>query len=271
MKISIKTFQGHWALVTGASSGIGAEFARQLAVAGLNLVLVARREDRLSQLAAELRSACKINTQVMALDLATLDAVQTIKTRLSTDGIRIRLLCNNAAFARWGHVENYPPEFYSAMIRANADVVVGLCLAFREDLISHGSAVIINVSSPAALQPMPYLAVYAATKSFLHGFSLALHGEWAESGILVQTLVPGPTATELDETSGSYETALGKRAPVGDVVRRSLAHLAYGSPLVTTARGLFKQRLMVALLPASTLLRTLARMFRPPQGKSVER
>ena len=107
----------------------------------------------------------------------------------------------------------------------------------------------INLSSPAALQPVPYKAVYSAAKTCLHNFSLALHGEWQARGILVQTLLPGPTATELDTKGGAYKSELGAaRRPPAEIVGESLRRLETGAPFVTTNKGTYKQRLFAGIV-----------------------
>ena len=108
------------------------------------------------------------------------------------------------------------------------------------------------------------MAVYAATKAFVSSFSQGIYGEWKDRGVLVQTLVPGPTETEFDTVAGAYPSALNGRAKTDVVVRKSLAHLAKDVPLVITAKGTYKQRLFAALAPAKLVIRTVARMFKPP-------
>lgn len=255
--------KGNWALVTGASSGIGREFADQFAAAGISLVLVARRTQLLESLAAELRGRHGIETLVLGIDLSNPGAAQDVKTRLAEQNIKIRLLCNNAGSGRWGPFEETPPEVYEEMIRLNAVALVATCHLFLPDLLSFPTSAIINVSSPAAYQPVPYMAVYAATKSFVHNFSLALYGEWESRGVHVQTFVPGPTATEFDAKAGAYESALTARGSPADAVAASLRHLERDAPVASSAKGLFKQRFFAGLFPPKMVVREVAKMFRP--------
>lgn len=229
--------RGCWALVTGASSGIGREFARGLAAAGLNVVLVARRLARLEALARELENSAGVRALPLAADLSDPATPAEIRLRLQIEGIRVRLLCNNAAVRRWAPFENSPADFYDRMIRINAAATVALTLAFLPDLASFPSSVVINVASPAALQPVPFMAVYAATKSFVMRFSQALHAECRDRGVLVQTLLPGPTETGLE----GADALGGRRNSPAAAVRASLAHLAGGAPVVASARGVFVQ------------------------------
>lgn len=257
--------KGHWALVSGASSGIGREFAIQLAEQGIHVVLVARRKDRLETLAAELRERFSVRICVMAADLTQKDMVTELKAALVREGIRIRVLCNNAAFGRWGRFEETPPELYQEMIELNTTVVMKMCHAFLEDLSAFPSSLVINVSSPASYQPIPYMAVYAASKAFLQSFSQALHGEWKERGIVVQTLVPGPTESEFDTTARAYESALTKRGTPGEVVRASLTRIDSRRPVISSAKGTYKQRFFAGLFPPSMVIREVGKMFTPPK------
>ena len=256
--------KGHWALVTGASAGIGREFCVQLAAAGLNLVLVARREKLLETLGAELSRRHGIQTLVLATDLSQPDAAAELKSRLASQGFKIRLLINNAASGLWGRFEATRAESYEAMIRLNTAAVVSMCHHFLPDLTSFPTSAIINVSSPAALQPVPFMAVYAATKAFVQSFSQALYGEWSDRGVRVQTLYPGPTATEFDAKAGAYGNALTERGSPEPVVKASLSSLAQDGPLVVTAKGTYKQRIFAGLFPAKMVIQKVGKMFRPP-------
>lgn len=262
--MNISDAKGDWALVTGASSGIGREFARQLAQAGLHVVLVARRGELLESLAQTLRREHGVQVRVAATDLTRPGAVAALKAELVDEGIRVRVLCNNAGAGRWGRFENAAAELYSRMIALNNDAMVAMCRYFLADLEKFPSSAVINVSSPAAYQPVPYMAVYAASKAFVQQFSLALHGEWRERGILVQTLVPGPTASEFDTLAGAYASALQGRGAPADVVAASLAGLAGGAPVVAVARGLFKQRFFAGVFPPAMVIREVGKMFKPP-------
>lgn len=259
-------WRGSWALVTGASAGIGREFAVQFAAAGLNLVLVARRGALLEALAQDLKSSCGVDVVCIACDLADPDTPRSIHARLRESGLRIRLLCNNAASGRWGHFEDATAEMYARMMRLDVCAPVELCRLLLPDLASFPASAIINVSSQAAYQPIPYMAVYAAAKAFIHSFSLALGEEWKEKGVLVQTLVPGPTATEFDQVAGAYPSAIRARGSADRVVRDAIEHLERNSILALNAKGVFRQRLFAALAPPSLVLKTVGRMFRPPLG-----
>jgi short-subunit dehydrogenase len=257
--------RGSWALVTGTTSGIGKEFCHQLAAAGLSVVMVARRESLLNELAEQLAREYHVQTRTIALDLSQADAAAQVKARLDQEQIRVRLLCNNAGSGRWGRFEAHPVQAHEETIRLNTVALMELCWYLLPDLSSHPTSVIINVSSQAAYQPVPFMAVYAATKAFVQSFSQALYGEWKDRGVLVQTLVPGPTATEFDARSGAYESAVKERGAPADVVRLALAHLGGDAPVVTNAKGTFQQRLFAGLAPPRMVIKTVARMFQPPE------
>lgn len=259
----LSDFKDHWALVTGASSGIGREFCVQLAQAGMHLVLVARREPELVALAQELTLRYAIKTLVLPMDLAQPQAASAVESRLRREGLKIRLLCNNAGVGHWGRFEQGQAQSYETMMALNMGAVALMCYALLPQLSSFPTSAVINVSSPAAYQPIPYMAVYAASKAFVHSLSQALHGEWSERGVLVQTLVPGPTETEFDAKAGAYASAIQKRGGAKDVVRASLAGLARALPVVTVAKGTYKQRFFAGLFPSGMVIREVGKMFRP--------
>lgn len=265
MKIKLEDLRGHWALVTGASGGIGAEFARALARHGIHVVLVGRREECLRELAAQVAQELGGQAEVIRIDLAQPGAVGVVKARLDAAGIRIRLLCNIAGMGRWNRLEHWELNDYREMLEVNNAAMVEMCYHFLPDLASYPSSVVINVSSQASYQPVPYMAVYAASKAFVQSFSQALHGEWKERGILVQTLVPGPTETGFDAKAGAYASALTRRGSTAEVVQASLAGLATGAPVVASIKGTYKQRFFAGLFPHSMVIRAVAKMFKPPQ------
>jgi len=260
----IGQLKGKWALVTGASSGIGKEFCVQLAKNHTNLVMVARREDILVDFAKSLSSKHRIETVVEATDLTTAAAGAQIKRRLEKLGIQINLLVNNAGAGAWGNFSDSILEKDEEILRLNNGAIVSLCNAFFPDLSTGRPSAVINVSSQAAFQPVPYMAVYAASKAFVHSFSQALHGEWGDRGIEVQTLVPGPTRSEFDGKAGAYESAVVKRDEPLVAVTASLKALGTNKAVVYSVKGTYKQRLFAAIAPPNFVIKTVAKMFRPP-------
>jgi short-subunit dehydrogenase len=210
------------ALVTGASAGIGVEFARQLAARGYDLVLVARRRDRLDALGAELTAAhADCGVRVIAKDLAGPDAASEINWELTHENVAIDLLVNNAGFGYHGRFAREDSRDAAGQIAVNVNALVALTHAFLPGMIERGTGGVINVASTAAFQPVPNMAVYGATKAFVLSFSEALHEEVRGSGVRVLALCPGATATEFFGVAGET-AALGPKRSVADVVQTGL-------------------------------------------------
>jgi short-subunit dehydrogenase len=187
------------ALVTGASSGIGRAFAEQLAAKGSNLVLVSRRSDRLEALAADLRTAHGVQVEVLVADLVDPEHLATVEARCATGTPPIDLLVNNAGFGSQGPFVSLPLETEEDMIRLHVLTPVRLMRAVLPPMLERSHGAVVNVSSIAGLQPLPYNATYAATKSFLTTFSLSVHEEVRHQGVRVVALLPGFTHTEFHD------------------------------------------------------------------------
>src|SRR4051795_13446268 len=190
-------------LVTGASSGIGSELARQLGALGHELVLVARRADRLEELAAALRTEHGVEALAVPADLT--DAAQR---HALIDAVRasekfVAGLCNNAGFGSYGRTAEADPAMEAAMVQLNVAAVHDLTLAFLGPMVERRAGAILNVASLAAFQPVPGMATYAATKAFVQSFSEALHAELAGSGVSCTVLAPGPVPTEFGAVAGT--------------------------------------------------------------------
>lgn len=205
------------ALVTGASAGLGEEFARQLADRGADLVLVARREDRLEALAGALRAAGR-DVEVLAADLATADGQSAVAARLEDAAAPVDLLVNNAGFGAYGDVADLPADTQLRMVEVNVTAVTRLARAAVPGMVGRGRGGIINVASTAAFQPDPHAAVYGATKAYVLSLSEALHEEVAAAGVRVLALCPGVTPTEFQEAA---EIAV----PLPDVLLTSAAQV----------------------------------------------
>jgi short-subunit dehydrogenase len=185
------------ALITGASAGLGAEFARQLSKQGYALVLAARRKDRLQALAKEIG-----NARAVAIDLSAPDAAARLIADCDEAGEQIDLLVNNAGFGLGGRFAELDPKRLREMVDLNAGTLTDLCRTVAPRMIERGSGAILNVASTAAFQPGPGMAVYFATKAYVLSLSEALHEELRPHGIKVSALCPGPTATEFGEVAG---------------------------------------------------------------------
>ncbi|MDQ3640785.1 MAG: SDR family oxidoreductase [Actinomycetota bacterium] len=190
------------ALVTGASSGIGRAIAVQLAVDGSDLIVVARRRDRLEALAEELRAAHGVKVDVMVADVTVPEQLATIEDRLRGGSPPVDLLVNNAGAGGQGAFAEIPLEWQESQIRLNVLAPVRLTHAALEQMLPRGRGGVLNVSSIAGLQPMPNVATYAATKAYLSSFSHALHEEVRQKGVSVTALLPGFTRTEFHDAGG---------------------------------------------------------------------
>jgi hypothetical protein len=185
------------ALVTGASAGLGVDFARQLSQRGHRLVLTARRKDRLEALAKELG-----NARAVAIDLSKANAAAKLMADLEANGETVDSLVNNAGFGLTGRFAELDPRRLRQMIDLNVGALTDLCRAVAPGMIKRKSGEIINVASTAAFQPGPGMAVYFATKAYVLSLSEALHEELKPHGVKVSALCPGPTATEFGEVAG---------------------------------------------------------------------
>ena len=213
------------ALVTGASAGIGLAFARELAKRGYDLVLVARRRDRLDALAAELTAAdAAVQVRVVPRDLAAPDVAGEIAAELAHDDVAIDLLVNNAGFGHHGRFVTQDSRDAAGQIAVNVGALVALARAFVPGMVERRRGGVINVASTAAFQPVPNMAVYGATKAFVLSFSEALHEEVRRAGVRVVALCPGATATEFFGIAGE-NAALGPKRSVADVVQTGLRAL----------------------------------------------
>ena len=189
------------AWVTGASTGIGAAFARRLARDGFDLALVARSRQRLQSLASELRAGNGISCDVVPADLTQAEDLRGIE-QLVADDAALELMVNNAGFGTAGRFAELDPDREEEEIRLNVVALTRLTRAALPRLISHGRGGVINVSSLAAFQPAPLNATYGATKAFVNSFTEALHEELRGTGVHVQVLCPGFTRTEFQDRAG---------------------------------------------------------------------
>lgn len=214
-------------LVTGASAGLGVGFSKELAARGHDLVLVARRADRLEALAAELTRDHGIQASAIALDLTAPGATAELMEELELRGTNVTHLINNAGYGLRGGFADLDGPSQARMIDLNCRVLVELCHAVLPDMVARGRGGILNVASTAAFQPGPWMAVYYATKAFVLHFSEALHDEVKGKGIHVSAICPGPTRTEFFSVA-RMEDSLLNRAMAGDagkVVRDGLRGL----------------------------------------------
>jgi short-subunit dehydrogenase len=255
------------ALVTGASSGIGESFARLLAAAGCDLVLVARRAERLNDLAAQLRDEHKVDVTVLPADLTTAAGVDAVAARLT--GVPggetpIELLVNNAGRSARGNFAEQPPEIVDAQIGLNVMALARLARAAVGGMLERGHGGILNVSSMAGFAGSPGSSVYGATKAFVTSLSESMHDELAGTGVHVTALCPGLTRTEFHEANNVDVGYVPKLAwlDAGDVARAGLDAVAEGRAVVVPGVQYKLAAGATRLLPRGAL-RRMTRLVRP--------
>jgi uncharacterized protein len=225
-------------LVTGASSGIGADLARLLAGKGHGVTLVARREDRLRALADELSAATGVRAEVVACDLSDVSERDALVRTVADLGLTVEVLVNNAGFSTMGPVHTSDPAREVAMIRTDVEAVAHLCSTFVPGMVARGRGAVLNVASTAAFQPLPGQAGYAACKAFVLSYSRALAEEVKGKGVGVTALCPGPVETGFAEAAGIGDTEASHALPSfmwvssPDVARQAVAGLERGRPVV---------------------------------------
>lgn len=237
------------ALITGASSGIGAAFARQLASEGTNLIVVARGLAGLERIAAELKIRYDIDVEVVAADLTDPSGLTRVEKMLADPAKEIDTLVNNAGYGSYGSFADLDVDAETGQIDLNIKALVRLSHAALGPMRARRAGAIINISSTAGAQPMPYSAVYAASKAFVTSFTHALTEELRGSGVQMLAVLPGFTRTEFHERATDVTGDLPSIAWMDpdDVARISLAHLARGRHTVVPGR------LNQALLASATI------------------
>ncbi|MFN8167695.1 MAG: SDR family oxidoreductase [Candidatus Nanopelagicales bacterium] len=254
-------FHGQTALITGASSGIGAGFARRLAAAGADVVLVARRTDRLEELAAALQRDHGITATSIGADLAATGAAASLVGELDVRGITVDVLINNAGFATHGpFVDDDPARVHDEMA-LNVVAVVELSRLLVPGMVERRRGAVVNVASTAAFQPVPTMAVYGATKAFVLSFTEALWGELEGTGVRALALCPGATETEFFDVAGADAQVGASRQPVDEVVALALESLEKGRPsVVAGTRNALAARLP-RLVPRRQTIRLTRRVM----------
>lgn len=257
-------YEGRTALITGASSGIGAAFARELAARKADLVLVARRKQRLEDLAEELRDRHGVAVHVVPADLSLPTAAADIHATTEKLGLRVDVLVNNAGFATYGRYADIDPAKDNDQVMVNAAAVVALTHAYLPGMIERHDGVIVNVSSAGAFQPMPYQAVYAATKAFVQSFSEGLWAETRGQGIRVTACCPSATDTEYFETMGNEDEArFGPKRPPRGVALAALRAVDRNRPVVVVGVPWKITANLPRLLPRAMMAKAGERLMRP--------
>lgn len=258
-----RNHRGTTALITGASAGLGSEFARQFAARGADVVLVARREERLRDLAASLESGYNVTATVIGLDLARPDAAAELRRELQARGLSVDTLVNNAGFGMKGDFVEADPARIAEMVQLNVSSLVAITRELLPDLVRAGRGALVNIASTAAYQPCPSMAVYGATKAFVLSFTEALAYETRESGLGVLAVSPGATRTEFFDVVGGEDASVGRFQTPEQVVSLALRELDRRStpPSVVSGRMNAITAKFVGFMPRRTALAVSGRVL----------
>jgi uncharacterized protein len=255
-------FRGKWALVTGASSGIGVTLARELARHGAKLILTARRKDRLETFAAELQEQ-GTEVRIVTADLNDPAAPQEIYDATEGAGLTIDILINNAGLGQHGAFADSPVEQELSQVRVNCEAVVRLTRLFVPHMVERRRGWIMILSSTASFQPVPYLSTYAATKAFDRFFALGLAAEVARFNVKVTALCPGPTESEFFLVARSQNFMPGSKQSAEEVAELGIAALARGKRTIVPYFGGRFTALMVRFLPNGLITHFVEKAGRP--------
>jgi hypothetical protein len=242
------------ALITGASGGLGREFARQLAATGIDTVLASRNKEKLEKLKAEIESDYRTAAAVVPIDLSLPGAANALFAECEKRKLRIDILINNAGTGLFGESVTLEPEKIEGMLILNVAALTSLASIFGAKMVRRGGGHILNVGSFAGNQATPYFAGYAASKRYVHDFSLALRRELKRTGVMVTCLVPGFVSTGFDENAGisnpRYLSFSKRRSlPVSEVVRTGLQAMFKGKGRVTAGAGNKLLAVIAAMVP----------------------
>jgi hypothetical protein len=255
-------FNGKWALVTGASAGIGIALARELASHGAKLILTARRKERLESFAAELKGK-GTEVRIVTADLNDTAAPQQIYDATVGAGITVDILINNAGLGQFGVFAESPEDQELSQVRVNCEATVRLTRLFVPHMVERRRGWIMILASTASFQPVPYLTTYAATKAFDRFFALGLAAEVARFGVRVTALCPGPTESEFFEVARSENFMPGGKQSAEAVARLGVAALARGKrTIIPYAAGAFTAWL-VRFLPVGLITSQIEKRARP--------
>ena len=259
----ISEWKGKWALVTGASAGIGKALAEELASGGANLVLTARRRERLESLARELRAKYKVQAEIIVGDLTQARAPEEIFQFTQARGLAISLLVNNAGFGQYGEFHTIAPERLLEMLQVNCSAVLHLTRLYLPQMVARRHGDVLIVASTAAFQAVPYISTYAATKAFDLLLAEGLAEEMKPYGVGVCALCPGTTESEFHQVAGHPAHSKGRQQSAETVARIGLRALAAGKSYVISGLGNYLGAQSERLVPRRVVTRIAAKMFRP--------
>lgn len=248
------------ALITGASSGIGLELARLAAADGCNLILVARSQDKLEELAAELRP--QVEVTVLPADLSRAQACSELVQELSDRGLSVDILVNNAGFATYGPLAETERQATLDMIAVNVTSLTDLTRLLLPAMLERKHGRILNLASTAAFQPGPLMSAYYATKAYVLSFSEGLSNEVADQGVSVTALCPGPTASGFQEAAGLGESKLfqGKLASAAEVAAAGWKAMKSGETVFIPGARNWLMATVVRFLPRALVRRVVRRV-----------
>lgn len=257
-------------LVTGASSGIGAALARELAARGHGVTLVARREDLLRELAAELAAGHRVRAEAIGCDLANAAARDALRAELESRGLRVAVLVNNAGFGSYGPFARLPVAREVEQVRLMCEAVLDLCGAFVPPMVDAGSGAVLIVSSASGLQPAPRYATYGASKAFSIAFGEALHVELRGSGVAVTTVCPGPVKTPFFAVNRAEPVRLPRPMwrTTEAVARDAIAALERNRRVVVPGAGMRALMASSRLSPRAIQIRVMGLLL-PGEGASA--
>ena len=257
------------ALVTGASSGIGAEIARLLAEKGHGVTLVARREDRLAALARELESKRHVRAEVIACDLSEESARERLVETVRERGLEVEILINNAGFGSAGNFQDLDLDNELRMVRTNVEAVVHLCGVYTPGMIDRGRGAVLNVASVAGFQPLPRQSTYAASKAFVLSFTEALSSDLKGTGVTATALCPGPVKSEFTDRHEGFDAADSSPDFIWmsseDTAEAAVSGLERGKRVVVPGIGNRLNAIAGQHVPRSALLPALRRFY--PLGR----
>src|SRR5271157_2748042 len=268
MRHAMTPWAGKWALVTGASAGIGTALAEELARGGTNLVLTARRRERLEDLAQKL-TAHKIQTKIFVADLAEADAPEKIFRFTQEEGIEVELLINNAGFGAYGEFPTVESRRLTEMVQVNCSAVVHLTRLYLPGMVARRHGDVLILASTASFQSVPYISTYAATKAFDLLFAEGLAEEMKPYGIRVCALCPGSTQSEFHVVAGQENFAEKHAQETAEkVARTGLQALAEGKSYVISGMANYLGAQSQRLVPRRAVARIAAKMFRPEKAQA---
>jgi len=255
-------FQGRWALVTGASAGIGVALARELAKRGAKLILTARRRERLEALAAEL-TARGTEVRIVTADLMDSAAPGAIFEATEGSGIAVDVLVNNAGLGQYGYMHSSNVEQELGQIRVNCEAAVALARLFVPKMVERRKGWVMMLASTASFQPVPFLTTYAATKAFDRYFSLGLAEEVAPFRVKVTALCPGPTESEFFDIAGASKFRTPNIQSAEAVARLGIEALACGKRTILPSFSGKAMAFAVRFLPVALITWGVAMAARP--------